>query len=221
VTTAAAGQWALARAFQQLFGVRGALDAVEIAGRTDPLIVRDALAGQGLHADAAHLDLLRAVYFQFLADELRTSKVRLLPGVERLLVRLGARADTVLALLTGNYARSAQLKLEHCGLWHLFAFGVFGDEAPDRNGLLPVALARARARDHVQVLPAHTVVIGDTPYDVACARAGGARSLAVATGRSDEATLQAAGADHVLLDLSDTDDVLAVLDALVAPRPSS
>jgi phosphoglycolate phosphatase len=221
VTTAGAGQRALARAFQQLFGVHGALDAVEIAGRTDPLIVRDALAGQGLHADAADLDRLRAAYFQLLADELRASKVCLLPGVERLLVRLAARTDTVLTLLTGNYARSAQLKLEHCGLWHFFAFGVFGDEAPDRNGLVPVALARARERGHLQVRPAHTVVIGDTPYDVGCARAGGAKSLAVATGRSDEATLRAAGADHVLADLSDTDAVLAMLDELVEPRPSS
>ena len=82
--------------------------------------------------------------------------------------------------------------------------GAFGDDAPDRNGLLPKAMAAIRACGGPDVAPLDVVVIGDTPLDVACAAASGARSLAVATGGYDAEALRAAGADVVLEDLSDT-----------------
>jgi phosphoglycolate phosphatase len=218
VTTAGAGQRALERAFQELFGVRGALASVEIAGRTDPLIVRDALERHGLVPDTAQLDALRDAYFGCLADELERSRAtRVLPGVCTLLARLSARPDIVLALLTGNYGPSARLKLEHAALWRYFPFGAFGDDAADRNGLVPVALARARARGHDRVDSSRTVVIGDTRHDVACARAGGAGCVAVATGKTPAPHLQEAGADHVFTDLSDTDAVEQAIDALAPP----
>jgi len=86
------------------------------------------------------------------------------------------------------------------------------DDAPDRNGLLPKAMTVIRACGGPEVAPCEVVVVGDTPLDVACAEASGARSLAVATGGYDAGALRAAGADHVFEDLSDTDAVLAAID---------
>ena len=134
-----------------------------------------------------------------------------LPGVRSLLEVLSLRTDAFLALLTGNFEQGARIKLEYFDLWRYFRCGAFGDDAPDRNGLLPKALAAIRACGGPDALPSETVVVGDTPLDVACAAASGARSIAVATGGYDVDALRAAGADVVFEDLSETE---AVLDAL-------
>ena len=134
-----------------------------------------------------------------------------MPGVRPLLDVLADRPDIYLALLTGNYEDAARVKLEHFDLWRFFPCGAFGDDAPHRNGLLPKALARIRACGGPVVPASDVVVIGDTPLDVACAAASGARSIAVATGGYDVASLRAAGADVVFEDLSDIDAVLEAL----------
>jgi phosphoglycolate phosphatase-like HAD superfamily hydrolase len=139
---------------------------------------------------------------------------RPLPGVRAVLDHYRDRDDTVLALLTGNYGPSARLKLEPLGLWDYFQCGAFGDDAPDRNGLVPIAIARAQACGHASVDTRWAVVIGDTPHDVRCAAAHGVRSLGVATGGCAIDVLRDAGADAVLPDLSDTPRVVAILDAL-------
>jgi phosphoglycolate phosphatase-like HAD superfamily hydrolase len=126
------------------------------------------------------------------------------------------RDEVVVALLTGNFQPSARLKLEPLGLWDYFQCGAFGDDAADRNGLVPVAVSRAQACGHLAVAARHAIVIGDTPHDVRCAAAHGARSLGVATGVYSAETLAAAGADHVLPDLSDTGRVISALDELAS-----
>src|SRR5439155_14506603 len=152
-------------------------------------------------------------YLAHLSTELDRPGPRkgVMPGVRRLLDELAARPDVYLALLTGNYEEAARVKLEYFDLWRYFRCGAFGDDAPDRNGLLPKALAVVRARGGPAVSPADTVVVGDTPLDVACAAAAGARSIAVATGGYDVDALRAAGADVVFDDLSDTDAVLMAM----------
>ena len=134
-----------------------------------------------------------------------------MPGVRQLLDRLAQRGDAYLALLTGNYEAGARLKLEHFDLWRYFRCGAFGDGAAHRDLLVPRALARVAACDGLQINPADTVVIGDTPLDVGCAKAGGARSIGVATGSHTVEQLRAAGADAVFEDLSDTDTVLRAI----------
>jgi phosphoglycolate phosphatase-like HAD superfamily hydrolase len=126
-----------------------------------------------------------------------------MPGVRPLLDALAARRDAFLALLTGNFEHGARVKLEYFDLWHYFRCGAFGDAALERNGLLPTALARVEACGGPSPRPSDVVVVGDTPLDVAVARAGGARSVAVATGSYDVLTLSASGADVVLEDFSD------------------
>jgi phosphoglycolate phosphatase-like HAD superfamily hydrolase len=134
-----------------------------------------------------------------------------MPGVRQLLDALARRDDVYIALLTGNYEAAARIKLEYFDLWRYFPCGAFGDDAPNRNGLLPKALARIAACGGPSFAAADTVVIGDTPLDVACAAFSGARSLAVATGNHSVDDLRAAGAEVVFKDLSCTADVLAAI----------
>ena len=134
-----------------------------------------------------------------------------MPGVRELLDHLAGRGTPHLALLTGNYEKAARLKLEYFDLWRYFRSGAFGDAAADRNQLLPKALARIRDEGGPAAAAPDAVVIGDTPLDVACALAAGARSVAVATGAYDAAALASCGADVVFEDLSDTARVLAAL----------
>lgn len=211
VLTGGAGGRAMAAAFQELFAVPDAFRNIPMPGRTDSWILSDAAAAHGIAAPG--LARFHDVYVEHLRAELTRPGPRqaIMPGVRPLLDRLVARSDVYLALLTGNYEAAARVKLEHFDLWRYFKCGAFGDAAPDRNGLLPKALAQIRACGGPSVEPSHVVVIGDTPLDVACAAASSARSVAVATGGYNVDALRDAGADVVFEDLSDTHAVLQAL----------
>jgi len=114
-------------------------------------------------------------------------------------------------LLSGNCEEGARIKLEYFDLWKFFRCGAFGDEVSDRNDLFNVAIERAAACGAPPVAANRVVVVGDTVLDIACARAAGARSVAVATGPSDVETLRMAGAEVVFEDLSDAGGFLALL----------
>jgi phosphoglycolate phosphatase len=201
----------MTRAFADLFAVPDAFRDISMPGRTDSWILSDAAMAHGVAPD--DLARFRDAYLTHLVQELDQPGGRkgVMPGVRALLDALADRPDMYLALLTGNYEVAARVKLEYFDLWRYFRCGAFGDDAPDRNGLLPKALAQVRACGGPTIPASAAVVIGDTPLDVACAAASGARSIAVATGGYDVAALRAAGADVVFEDLSDTDAVLAAL----------
>jgi phosphoglycolate phosphatase len=203
----------MSHAFEQVFSIPDAFQHIDMPGRTDSWILADALTLHGISCGAAVLARFRDVYVEYLGAELQRPgpPKRMMPGVRPLLDALQLRGDVYLALLTGNYEEAACRKLEYFDLWRYFRCGAFGDEAPDRNGLLPRALARIRECGGPAVSARDAVVIGDTPLDVACAAAGGARSVAVATGRYGVDALRATGADVVLEDLSDLDVVLRAL----------
>lgn len=218
VLTGGAGGRAMARAFEELFVVPDAFRGIPFPGRTDAWLLSDAAAAHGIPPDSPVLARFPDVYLRHLAIELEHPGPRkgVMPGVRALLDALSGRDDVYLALLTGNYEAAAQVKLEYFDLWRYFPCGAFGDHAPDRNSLLGKAVARVVASGGPTVDAAEAVVIGDTPLDVACATASGARSIGVATGNHSLEELRAAGADVVFADLSDID---AVLDALGAePR---
>ena len=216
VLTGGAGVRAMTRAFDELFSVPAAFRNLPMAGRTDAAILSDAAAAPAI--PPIELDRFHDVYLGHLKLEIDRPGPRkgIMPGVRELLDALGSRDDVYLALLTGNYQRAARLKLEYFDLWRYFPCGAFGDDAPERNRLLPRALARIRECGGPTVRPERSVVIGDTPLDVACAAAAGARSLAVATGSHTVDQLRASGADVVFPNLSDTDAVLQALENLKA-----
>jgi phosphoglycolate phosphatase-like HAD superfamily hydrolase len=134
-----------------------------------------------------------------------------MPGVAEVVRALAARDDGLVGLLTGNIERGARAKLRPTGLLPLFRLGAYGSDDPDRRRLPAVACARARALTGREVPFAQVTIIGDTPLDVDCARACGARAVAVATGQHAAHELAACGPDLMFPDFSDVDLVVKSL----------
>jgi phosphoglycolate phosphatase len=210
ILTGGAGGRAMSRAFEDTFGIPGALHGIPMGGRTDAGILAQAAARAGLVLSADDRRRFRDRYVDCLREALPDAPhpKGVLPGVRPLLETLASRPDIFLALLTGNTEEGARLKLEHFDLWQFFQCGAFGDVEAERNDLFAVAMRRALACGAPDVAPANVIVIGDTELDVAVAVAAGARSVAVATGSSSLAALRQCGADVVWPDLSDVNAFL-------------
>jgi phosphoglycolate phosphatase-like HAD superfamily hydrolase len=206
-------KYAFEAAMVETYDTIGDVSGVTFAGKTDPQIARELLTGAGF--DDATIDAglpeLWARYAVHLEERLLELPMRVLPGVRDLLDALSEVEGVGIGLLTGNIARGAELKLGSAGLWERFAIGGFGSDHEERDELPAVVLERARAHWRVEIEAADAVVVGDTPRDVGCGRVSGARTLAVATGSFVADELVAAGADHVLEDLSSTVDVVTLL----------
>ena len=212
VLTGRAGLRGMNAAFSRLYGSVEALEGIPVAGRTDRAIVCDALRAAGLAVTSDEILRLRDAYVADLQIEIGKPVPDfsgVLPGVEALLDELEARPDVSVGLLTGNFEAGARIKLGHFDLWDRFAFGAFGDDHDDRNALVPIALSRAREAGIAEPPADRVVVIGDTPLDVACARAHGARAVAVATGSFSSDQLREAGADVVVDTLVDARALIA------------
>jgi phosphoglycolate phosphatase-like HAD superfamily hydrolase len=197
-----AGLRALERAFAARHGIDGATDGLRPDGKTDPLIAAEMFAahlGRGPTADETAA--LLAAYEGELAALVAAGQVgRVLPGVRELLARL-AGPGRPLGLCTGNTRTGARLKLEPLDLWRPFAFGGFGSDHAERAAIVATAVARGAALLGRAVPPDEVLVIGDTPRDIAAARAAGARVAAVATGPHDLAALAAHTPDLLFQDL--------------------
>ena len=215
VLTGGAGLRAMNRACEEIVGHRDALAGIPVAGRTDWIILHDTLRKVGRDLDESLFAELRDRYVMHLRSEIEqrgTGVKAVMPGIPPLLDALAAREDVFLALLTGNFEAGARIKLEHFDLWRFFSCGAFGDDAADRNALVPIAVARARAGGLSDLAPEHVLVVGDTPHDIACAHAAGALSVGVATGSYSADQLKDSGAQVVFDDLRDTSAFTALLD---------
>ena len=195
------------------FGTVGNVEEVSFGGKTDPQIARELLVGIDYSVDLIEerFPSLWHSYTERLADELTQCPMQVLPGVHELLNILKRMADIGVGLLTGNIARGAQLKLDSAGLTEHFVLGSYGSDHEEREHLSRIALQRARDMWNPALCPEHTVVIGDTPRDVDCGLAIGARTLAVATGSFSSSQLAKAGANRVVIDLTDTDEIVSYL----------
>ncbi len=199
IRTGGAGKAAMEAALRTAFGVSEIRDTISYSGRTDPDIGRDLLRVHDLDPTPANYERLRDAYLRHLGPCMNAIRGHVLPGIAELLERLRS-ANRRVGLLTGNIEAGARVKLDHFGLWNHFSFGGFGDGCHDRDDVARTALAAARA---IHGEPLNDLwVIGDTPNDVKCARAIGAKCVAVATGWHSAAELAAANADLVLDDLS-------------------
>jgi phosphoglycolate phosphatase len=201
IRSGGAGVRGMNAAFERMYGVRGALDGVSLAGRTDRAIVGDVLRAIGIEPTDREVARVREAYIADLRVEIKRSvadPTGVLPGVVAVLDAMAALPHVQVGLLTGNFEPGAAVKLAHFDLWERFGFGAFGDDHVDRRALVPVALDRAKRAGYATPPPDWVVVIGDTPLDVDCAKAHGARAVAVATGPFDRAALAAAGADLVV-----------------------
>lgn len=214
--TGGAGGSALLDSAEKILKVkREALPPLDLAGATDLGVIRTLFADAQVAQQPDTVAAFCEAYFGFLEARLSGPKFqgRLLPGVTKALEILAQDDRFVLGLLTGNFRRGAEIKLDRFGLRASFLEGAFGDDAEDRNLLGPIAVARLSAACGHQFLPQEVIVIGDTPKDVACAEALGARCVAVATGKFSLAALQAYESWQVLEDLSDTEQFIDLLAA--------
>lgn len=184
------------------------------SGKTDHHIVEEYLAMAGSedseHVPAVLYHLEREL--ALCADRI-ASEGSACPGGEAVLRALAAIDSVEQTVLTGNIAANARLKLAAFGLDRYLDLdaGAYGEGDSDRRKLISLAWNRQRELRGTEFLPDQTWIVGDTPRDLACARAGGAHCLLVSTGRHDFAELEALGADLVLRDLSDTEAVVAAL----------
>ena len=210
VKSGGAGKAAMEAALASAFAVPADTAGVPFTGRTDRAIGRDLFQHHGIEPSAANWDRFLGDYLGHLPGCLTRHTGCVLPGIAGLVALLAARPDVLLGLLTGNIRAGARLKLAHFELFHFFRCGGFGDQHFDRDDVARDALADVR-RHHPAVDPARVWVIGDTPLDVQCARAIGARAAAVATGWHSAAELAAAGADLALQDLADPSPLLAMI----------
>ncbi|MEO6120958.1 MAG: HAD hydrolase-like protein [Acidimicrobiales bacterium] len=217
LTTSGIAQRAFDLAAAHVLGRPPGDHAVAMSGKTDPGIALEILAFAGVAADEARRrvpEVLARLEWELAdaTDRVR-SEGRTHAGVESLLARLHAEPSVLQSALTGNTRANAAVKLAAFGLdrWLDLDVGAYGSDHHDREMLVPLALRRAKSLRGRSFDPDQVWVVGDTPRDLACARAAGARCVLVATGRFSFHELQAADADHTLADLADTDAVLDLL----------
>ena len=190
----------------------GANLPVDLRGRTDTSIMRDLLAHLGIPGSLEEEARFRRAYLSHVPATLPAGKARVLAGIREALDAVHAHPEIHQALLTGNLREGAKLKLEYLGLWDYFEFGAFADDSHIRDELGPFALARAKEKLGITFPPERVFIIGDTPHDVACGKAIGAKTIAVATGSFSVEELIALKPTHVFKDLSDTQ---ALIDAVL------
>lgn len=203
-----------AEALIDVFGTAGDIDAYRFEGKLDPVIVTELMRGAAISEERIELDRAAALarYLDLLEAALERQRPTLKPGIAELVPEVASAPAAVTALLTGNLERGARIKLRAARLWEHFRFGVWGDEAPRREQLGPLALERARALTGLAFAGADCVVVGDSVHDVACGKAVGGRVVAVATGRTRASELEEAGADVVFPDFS---NVAAAREAIL------
>jgi phosphoglycolate phosphatase len=210
---------AYAEAFGKIIG-RPLVQLPQMVGRTEPEIFFEAVALNSAVSDAAESERLLAPFGAQLATslaarrDLLATQGQLLPGAAETMAALAAREGVVQSVLTGSSRPNAALKLRVFGLDRYvdLAIGGFaGSEVYPKGALLQVARQRAEEKYRVSFADKATLYIADSPRDVEAAKIGGARSVAVASGRASTTELREAGADAVLPDLTDTEAVIALV----------
>jgi len=211
VNTGGAGVESLKMTVRNRFRTEDDLRDIEIAGKTDRAIIRDILCKYQVDPTEENITSFAREYIDGLPLCLSRTRGRVLPGIQQVLERLKPQPHIVLALLTGNLQEGARLKLQHYGLWDFFEFGAFADDHYDRNQLGAFARKRAQLKHGHDFDAADIDVIGDTNHDIACGKAFGARTIAVATGSWSRERLQGCAPDFWFDDFSDADDVIEKL----------
>ena len=173
---------AFSKACVEVLGHPLSLEAISVQGSTDPRILRDAFAAAGIADDIwrPHQSRLLQAIVDTVDRDAHQMQIRVMPGVVDTLEKLAAEGK-LLGVATGNLEAIGWLKLEHAGLRRWFHFGGFSDAHEERSAMIAAAFAQAQA---LRSARATAIVIGDTPADIAAARANNIPVIAVATGHT-------------------------------------
>jgi phosphoglycolate phosphatase-like HAD superfamily hydrolase len=204
----------LIKATVDTFGTVGRMEVIDFQGKTDPSILIESLSIMGFtEKDIVEKSgILKEKYFHYLEESIRKHEVIVYPGIKDILLKLSGREDILLGLLTGNFTESAKIKLSSHDLNRFFKFGAFGDDAPIRNLLPEVAQKRIAEVYDLKIDFKDTIIIGDTIYDVRCAKYAGAVSVAVGTGWGETGALKNENPDYYFDDLSNIDEFMKILE---------
>jgi len=205
---------AMRAAMERVYGRASTEARHSYAGKTDRQIILETFAERGHDELMGTLDRFTSTYIEELIGrrDAFLARCRVLDGAAAALEHL-ASADVVQSVLTGNLEPIARIKLDLMGLTRFLDLdaGAYGSDHHRRAELAPLAASRAQRRYGRPFVGADVVVIGDTPNDIDCGRAAGARTIAVATGPFSVEVLRAHRADVVLPSLADTDAAIAAI----------
>lgn len=201
INTSGAGGAALNLALHDVFGIAEP-KKISLSGRTDRGIALELFEHHEIEPSELNWARFRDAYLARLHEGLPQREGIVLPGVEPLLAKIAAAPETAMGLLTGNVYQGAKSKLEFFGLFAHFAFGGFGDDHSCRDDVARAAL-QALHDCHGENEQRLVCVIGDTPLDIRCGRAIGAKVVAVATGAFSVQELQAFEPDYAVENLAD------------------
>ncbi len=211
LTTARAGVFALEDAAREVVGTVPDFSSLPTAGLTDAEVAALAIRTCGAEDSAEKVSAFLRVYERHLPDRLSCRQGRVLPGVAEVLDHLASREDVACVLLTGNTEAGARAKLSHYGLDGRFDGGAFCTDTDDRETIARRALALARERYGGNLAGDHLYVLGDTPHDIRCGKAIGARTVAVASGPVTSEDLTAADPWLLLERLPEPRDFIELL----------
>ncbi|MCB9454182.1 MAG: HAD hydrolase-like protein [Anaerolineaceae bacterium] len=200
-----AGRESTRAAMREVFGSEGSLNDHHFGGKTDWFTLAELLRESGHTADdiGRRMPEYEQVIAHHLGNMIGDFPIAPCPGALDLVRELITRNWLLLGLITGNVSTTAPLKLRAAGFdpaW--FAVGAYGSESTNRNDLPFLALERAEQLRGHPIAAQSVIIVGDTPADVACARAVGAVSVAVNTGFSSRESLEATQPDYLLDDLT-------------------
>lgn len=208
-----AGRASLIQATKEVFGTIGRMERIDFQGKTDPVILKESLEIMGFSRRDIEdkSGLLKQRYFVHLSENIHKYEVILFPGIIEILEALESSENIILGLLTGNFYESARIKLDSHNLNRFFKFGAFGDDAPVRDMLPAIAKQRISEICGINIDFSNTFIIGDTVYDIRCAKYAGAISVAVGTGWGEQEALLNEKPDYFFEDLGDTGSFLKLL----------
>ena len=203
VHTGGAGMKAFARVFATAFNLPNGTEQIRFAGRTDVSLVREFFTLNHIPPTRENFARFFERYVFWLDHILAQSETEECPGIWPFLRELQTLPQPpLLGLLTGNIRLGAEIKLRHFNLWQEFVTGAFADDHEERDQIARVALQRGARVLNAPITGQEVVVIGDTALDIRCARAIGARVLAVATGGRHFDQLKSHRPDWLVPDLT-------------------
>ena len=213
ISSDGAGRRAIAKILNEHYGVPEEAMNISMSGKTDPQILREIFqACDKVSTFEANMTHVLELYLGVLEDEIKRSRYYIVhDGVIELLDELTGLDHAFLGLLTGNIERGARMKLAHFDLNRYFPIGAYGSDSANRLDLPAVARERAQKHFDENFEPHELVIIGDSIFDVMCAKSFGARSIAVNTGRTTWEELEKQEPDYLFKSLKDT---ATVLDAI-------
>jgi phosphoglycolate phosphatase-like HAD superfamily hydrolase len=203
IRTGGAGVKAFAKVFETEFKAVDGFERMKFGGRTDTGLVREFFGYHNIPATPENFKRFFERYVFWLDHILKESQTSVCSGVWDFIRGLqGLPKPPVLGLLTGNIRLGAEIKLRHAGLWEVFVTGGFADDSEERDKIAAIAKDRGSKLLKEELQGNHVLVIGDTPLDIRCARAIGAKVLAVATGMVPMEELASHNPEWVVKDLT-------------------